>query len=162
MNLAARNPFPKDQDRAQIWEILVRRDIDAFLAGRWQDTNGDFLAAEFFGIDAGRVTSPPLWRLRFAHLSDYRDEWLRQAREFEQVELRGLVKRDFLFSACVLRDIDINGACAMAHKVFDGKAITVSGEPVRLLWQTLYFLKKVRRHWKVRGFLGYLPNPLQQ
>jgi hypothetical protein len=155
------NPFATDPDRAQIWEILIRRDIDAFLAARWEDTCSDFLAAEFFGVDAGRSRSPQLWRLRYAQLSEYRDEWLRQARELSRLELRGIGKREFLLRACALRDIDINGSAAVAHKVFDGRASTTAGEPVQLHWQTLYFLKKEGGRWKIRGFLGYLPNTLQ-
>lgn len=158
--LEARNPFPRDADRREIWEILVRRDIDAFLAADWKLTGPDFVDAAFSGIDAGKVGTPDAWRLRFASLADYRLEWLRQAREFQGVELADIGKREFLLRATVLRDIDVNREVAVAHKKFDGVAITTAGARIRLLWQTLYFMRRARRRWKIAGFLGYLPNPM--
>ena len=82
------------------------------------------------------------------------------AAEFKNQELLGISKLDFLFQACVLRDIEIQGTRAVAHKKFDGSAQTTEGVPIRLLWQTLYFLKKVAGAWKITGFVGYLPNSM--
>lgn len=160
MNHATQNPFPKDPDRHEIWEILMRRDFESFLDADWPRTAADFLEDEFQGIDAGKLANPDHWRLRFPGLDTYRAEWLRQAEEFRQVELRGIGKLDFLFQSTVLRDIEIAGERAVARKKFDGETQTVQGNPVRLLWQTLYFLKKKDGRWKITGFVGYLPNPL--
>lgn len=156
------NPFPSDPDRREIWEILMRRDFDAFLAADWSLTLPDFLESEFQGIDGGKQPNPDQWTLKYASLAPYRDEWLRQAAEFTNVEFRGISKRDFLFETCTLQDIEIQENRAVAHKKFDGRTETIQGEEVRLLWQTLYFLKKVEGLWKISGFVGYLPNPLGQ
>jgi hypothetical protein len=154
------NPFPDDPDRREIWEILMRRDFESFLAGDWSRTEADFLAEEFQGIDGGKVPNPDQWRIKYADLGAYRDEWLRQAEEFQSVEFEGIAKLDFFFQSVQLNDIDIQGGRALAHKKFDGAAVSTTGEPVRLLWQTLYLLKRVHGHWKITGFVGYLPNPL--
>lgn len=154
------NPFPEDADRHEIWEILMRRDFESFIAGDWSMTAPDFLEEEFQGIDGGKVPNPDDWRIKYADLASYRDEWLRQAEEFKPVELEGVDKLDFLFRTCSMQDIDIKGIRAVAHKKFDGQAHTTQGEEMRLLWQTLYLLKKVSGKWRVTGFVGYLPNPL--
>ena len=77
------NPFPVSDDvRHAIWEMLVPRDIDAFLAADWSMVAGDFVEEGFIGIDSRREVSPDKWRLAFPGLAAYRDEWLRQARDF--------------------------------------------------------------------------------
>ncbi|MGH9107533.1 MAG: hypothetical protein ACRDZX_17230 [Acidimicrobiales bacterium] len=51
-------------DWSQIWEMLVARDIRAFVAGDWDQVAGDFLADAFVaGLDGGghdRHPCPPL------------------------------------------------------------------------------------------------------
>ena len=43
-----RNPFPAaDQDRHQIWEMLVERDIIAFCQEDWEMVADDFIAENF-------------------------------------------------------------------------------------------------------------------
>lgn len=154
------NPFPSDTDRHEIWEMLMRRDFEAFIHGDWNEVAGDFIEEEFQGIDGGKVPNPDDWRIKYADLTTYRDEWLRQAEEFQGVEFQDMEKLDFFFQACSLNAIDIQGARAVAHKKFDGQAITTTGETIRLLWQTLYLVKKSEGRWKITGFVGYLPNPL--
>lgn len=159
MNPPSQNPFTKDSDRREIWDILMRRDFEAFLACDWSLTSADFLAAEFLGVDGCHRSNPDHWRLTFPTLESYRDEWLRQARDFSEVELIGVSKLEFLYQAAVLRDIEIAGARAIAHKKFDGAAKTSAGGEVRLDWQSLYFMKKHRSRWRIIGFVGYLKNP---
>ena len=48
----------------------------------------------------------------------------------------------------------------LARKKFHGNAQKKDGQELRVNWQTLYFLKKIDGHWKISGFLGYLPNPM--
>jgi hypothetical protein len=160
MNQKHPNPFPTDPDRHEIWEILMRRDFESFLANDWELTAPDFHAEEFQGIDGGKVPDPDQWQLKYADLATYRDEWLRQAEEFQSVTLEGVDKLDFLFQTCTLSHIELRGERAVAHKKFDGRARTMDGHPVCLLWQTLYFLRKIDGCWKVTGFVGYLPNPM--
>jgi len=54
-----KNPFSQsDPDRYQIWEMLVRRDIDAFLSADWTQVEDDFSPDRFFGIDARFRANP--------------------------------------------------------------------------------------------------------
>ena len=154
------NPFPHDPDRSEIWEILIRRDLEAFLDADWAQTDPDFHHQEFWAIDANFTANSDHWRLRFPDLATYRDFWLSAARDFQKDELVGISKRDFAFQTDILRDIEINENRAVARKKFHGKATKKNREELRVNWQTIYFLKKVNGHWKISGFLGYLPNPM--
>lgn len=53
MSPAARNPFLHDPVRREIWDVLMRRDFEAFLAADWSMTGPDFLEKEFLGLDGG-------------------------------------------------------------------------------------------------------------
>jgi enamine deaminase RidA (YjgF/YER057c/UK114 family) len=161
MNPAARNPFPDDPDRCEIWDVLMRRDFESFLAADWSMTGPDFLETEFAALSGRLLPDPGEWRLRFPSLASYRDEWLGQAAEFQKIELKDISKLDFLYQSATLREIEITGTRAVARKKFDGTATTTAGAPITLRWQTLYFLRKAEAHWKITGFLGYLPNPPQ-
>ncbi|MEO8204654.1 MAG: hypothetical protein ABI615_00640 [Chthoniobacterales bacterium] len=156
----SRNPFSGDTERYKIWEALVHRDYDAFLAKDWGICAGDFLASEFMGYDACFKADPDHWRLKYSDLNAYRDEWLRQADDFEDVELKGMGKLDFLYKAVVLKSIEIQGNRAVAHKKFNGSVETVNHGTLKLKWQSIFFLKKDRGRWKITGFVGYLPSPM--
>lgn len=152
-----RNPFPNDPDRREIWDMLVRRDIEAFLAGDWSLTAPDFDEDSFFAVNGRASGNPDTWRVTYASLSDYRDDWLEQSRatraEFVDIEAA-------LFDATTLRDIDINGDRAVAHKKFDGSIGRADGTRDPLNWQTLYHLRRVDGRWRIVGFTGYLPHPM--
>ncbi len=154
----AQNPFPADVDRFQIWEMLMRRDFEAFIAADWSMIAGDFLADEFHGVDAGKRPDPDQWQHRFSGLGKYEAEWRIQANEFLPVALKGITKLDFLFESVTLRRIEIDGGRAMAQKKFNGRATSTTGASIELCWQTLYFLRKPNTEWKITGFLGYLPT----
>jgi len=156
----AANPFPNDPDRRAIWDILMRRDFEAFVMRDWSMVEQDFLAEEFRGLDAARRANPDHWSLRYATLDAYREEWLRQAAAFGDIELAGEEKLDFFYRAVTLRDIEIAGDHAVAHKKFDGVARTTQGDPVAIKWQTLYQMRKVGGDWKIAGFIGYLPHAM--
>jgi enamine deaminase RidA (YjgF/YER057c/UK114 family) len=152
-----RNPFPNDPDRREIWDMLVRRDIEAFLAGDWSLTAPDFDQNSFFAVNGRASANPDTWRVTYASLDDYRDDWLEQSRatraEFVDVEAA-------LFDATTLRDIDINGGVAVAHKKFDGSIGRADGSRELLNWQTLYHCRRVDGRWRIVGFTGYLPHPM--
>jgi enamine deaminase RidA (YjgF/YER057c/UK114 family) len=159
MNLTQRNPFAgSDADRAFIWEMLVARDTDAFLAADWNRVEADFIEEGFVGMSGS--SNPDHWRISFPDLASYRDEWLRQAVAFGPGELRGESTSEFLFRSTVLRDIEIAGDRAAAHKKFDGRAERMDGSPIILSWQSLYWLRRDDGRWRITGFLGYLPNPM--
>lgn len=149
------NPFDLDADRAEIWDMLVVRDVEAFVAGDWAATEVDFLREGFLGINARGTANPDSWNLGYGSLDAYRDSWLQQSREFTETMAD---PRSALYSATTLRDIDISGAMAVAHKKFDGTALRLDGSTLTLDWQSLYFCQKTAEGWKIRGFLGYLPS----
>lgn len=154
------NPFPtSDTDRHAIWDMLVARDIAAFLEADWDMVADDFVAEEFIGIDGRHQANPDAWKLTFASLDAYRDEWLRQAREFAGESFKD-DPRTAIFSATLLEDIEINGDRALVHKKFDGGITKTDGSFDRMNWQTVYYCKRVGGRWKISGFSGYLPNSM--
>ena len=155
------NPFPNDPDRAEIWTMLVERDIRAFVAQDWSQVEPDFIKKGFMGIDASGKGNPDFWTLKFPTLNDYRDEWLRQAKRFAAVRWRENPE-DAFYSATQMRDIEISGKTALAHKKFDGSLHSLSGEETVLYWQTLYRCRKVKGRWKIAGFTGYMPYSISE
>ena len=154
------NPFPPgDADRRYLWEMLVTRDIDAFLACDWSMVENDFATDRFFGLHGHFLSNPDGWRLAFPTLEAYRDEWLRQAEESAKVEYAEPV-RPALFQTTNLRDMDIAGDRAVLHKKFDGTLTRADGTVDRLNWQTLYFCHRIDGTWKIASFVGYIPFPL--
>jgi len=159
---ADRNPFSNhDSDRYALWDMLVRRDIEAFIAQDWSMVEQDFVAEGFIGIDAHRSDNPDSWRLGYPALEHYRRSWLAQSHEFMRRQA-GRDPKEALYRATILRDIEIEGDTAVAHKKFDGHIPVVEGEPIELRFQTLYYCRKIGEAWKAIGFLGYLPNPMGQ
>ena len=154
------NPFAAaDTDRHFLWEMLVRRDIDAFLTRDWSMVEDDFATDRFFGMHGHFLSNPDGWRLAFPTLDVYRDEWLRQAEASAGAEFAEPV-RDALFRVTNLRDIDVNGDRAVLHKKFDGSIARADGTADRVNWQTLYFCQRIEGRWKITGFIGYMPFPL--
>lgn len=155
-----KNPFPEgDADRHYLWEMLVHRDIDAFLAQDWSMVEGDFAYDRFFGMHAQFLKNPDSWRLQFPDVDSYRDVWLQQAKRTAEAEFAEPL-RDALFRATNMRDIDINGDRAVLHKKFDGTVAKADGGIDRINWQTLYFCARIDGQWKITGFVGYMPHPL--
>lgn len=154
------NPFPaSDADRHAIWEMLVKRDIRAFVAGDWDAHFADFAPDVFFGIDGQFSEDPDSWRATYADIAHYRQAWLAGS-----AELVGRVApndlEQALFALTTLRDIEIVNDFALARKKFDGTIPLEGAEPVELRWQTLYFCRRTANRWRIAGFLGYLPNPM--
>ncbi|MHC2568274.1 hypothetical protein [Rhizobium leguminosarum] len=154
-----KNPFPSDSARHAIWEMLVPRDIDAFLAADWSMVAGDFVEEGFIGIDGRKEVSPDKWRLAFPTLSAYRQEWLRQAQDFAQQSFAEDA-RTAIFTTTTLEDIEIEGDMALVRKKFDGGISKPDGTRDVMQWQTLYYCRLHQRRWKISGFTGYLPNPM--
>ncbi|MBA2479599.1 MAG: hypothetical protein H0V44_02975 [Planctomycetes bacterium] len=156
------NPFTAtDANRRDIWDILMRRDFTAFIANDWAITAPDFVpAGEFLGIDAGKVADASRWTIAYPTLTDYRDEWLRQAAAFVHVALVGEEKLAFFYRAVRIERIDLVGERALANKVFAGSARCADGSTIDLRWRTLYHLRRLGGAWKIAGFVGYLPEPM--
>lgn len=156
------NPFAvSDPDRRAIWDMLVRRDIDAFVAANWQAVSGDFIEANFSGISGHFQSDPDRFTLAFPTLAAYRDEWLRQASDFVAANRAGAFAgdpRDGIFNATRLEVIEITGDTAMVRKKFDGRLAKADGSFDRMNWQTLYICRRDGGRWKIAGFVGYLPH----
>jgi len=157
MTLSAANPFPSDPDRRELWDMLVARDIDAFIRRDWGIVRDDFLEQGFFGIDAGKRHSPDTWRLGFPDLESYAREWLVQANDFGSRSFR-TDPRAGLHAVTRLRDIEVRGDTALLHKKFDGWLEETNGERMRFLWQTLYVCRRAGGRWRIASFVGYLPH----
>jgi hypothetical protein len=151
------NPFVGDKDREQIWKMLVSRDIEAFVSQTWELVADDFDAVRFLGIHARSAVDPDKWHAAFPTLSDYRDEWLRQAAKSAETDYAESLK-EALFRATRLNVIDINGDVAVARKKFDGTIEKVDGNHDVLNWQTLYFCRRDDERWRITGFIGYMVN----
>jgi len=155
------NPFDHGSDRHTLWEMLVRRDIDAFLAVDWAAVEADFAAEAFFAVDARFQGNPDQWTLGFPDLDSYRDCWLAQAREFAATEWAEDV-RAALFDATDLTRIEVRGEVALLHKKFDGSLKRADGGVVPLRWITLYHCRKTGGRWRITGFTGFLPPAMHQ
>ncbi|MET0156832.1 MAG: hypothetical protein ABW197_02505 [Methyloceanibacter sp.] len=154
------NPFaPDDADRRAIWDMLVQRDIRAFVAGDWDAHFADFAPDGFFGIDGRFSDDPDSWRATFADIARYREAWLAGSAELAgRIDPTNLERA--LFALTTLREIEIVDDFAMARKKFDGTIPLAGAEPAVLRWQTLYFCRRIADRWRIAGFLGYLPNPM--
>lgn len=151
------NPFSHDADRSEIWEILVRRDIDAFLDADWNAVKDDFVEQGFYGIDGRNRGNPDHWIMNFPDLASYRDLWL-QAATTAAVAMDKAAAREPLYAASRLKSIDINGCHAIAHKEIKGAIPGKDGNKDILDWQTLYVMRKIEGVWKISSFVGYLPS----
>ena len=151
------NPFdPLDEARHAIWEMLVQRDIDAFIGADWPMIAGDFIAENFIGMNGNFDPDPQTWSLSFASLEAYRDEWLRQAAAAQKTEYAE-DQRAGIFRATKLEEIELQGPVALVRKKFDGTIKRADGGADRMLWQTLYTCRETPEGWKIAGFVGYLP-----
>ena len=151
------NPFPQNSDRWAIWDMLVDRDIKAFVRQDWEMVANDFIEENFMGIDGGKQPNPDAWTMGFPDLETYKQEWLKQAKEFATTDW-GEDPEDAFFRVTRLRDIEIAGESALVHKKFFGGLTKANGEYVATEWQTLYRCRKVNGSWKIAGFVGYLPH----
>ncbi|MGI9550933.1 MAG: hypothetical protein ACR2MT_07030, partial [Aurantibacter sp.] len=130
-----KNPFPpEDADRHYLWEMLVNRDIKAFVLQDWDRVKDDFQADGFMGIDAQKQANADKWILKYPDLESYKKEWLSQAKDFSKVEL-AVDKDDAFHRVTVLQDIEIQGDNALLHKKFFGAMKKKDGGEVPTDWQ---------------------------
>ena len=151
------NPFSNDEDRQEIWDMLVARDIAAFIAADWSIVAGDFVKSGFTGVHAQRSTNPDNWTMAFPSLDQYKTEWLKQAAESQKTAFAEPLEAA-IYRLTSLTQIDIVDGAAIAHKKFDGSIKLLSGSTEILNWQTLYFCRKSEGRWKISGFVGYMAH----
>ena len=156
------NPFPEtDTDRHAIWEMLVRRDIDAWTTADWAMVAGDFTEGPFTGLSGNHQPDPQGFTFAFPSLDLYRAEWLRQAQSYLTECAAGMFDGDprpHIYAATRLEEIGITGDAALARKKFDGWLPRADGSRDRMNWQTLYICRREGGQWKIGGFMGYLPH----
>jgi len=153
-----RNPFSNDEsDRFEIWEMLVHRDIMAFVQQDWSMIADDFIEENFMGIDAGGHSDPNAWKLKFPDLQAYKKSWLEQAKSINEIKWEEDIEAA-LYRITILKDIEINGKGALAHKWFFGDLSSSDGKQKSMNWQTLYRCRKINDKWKIAGFTGYIPH----
>ena len=104
----AENPFGNDADRRAIWDMLVERDIAAFVAADWSMVADDFDEQRFLGIHAHNAENPDEWDAAFPTLAEYRTEWLRQAAETAAIKFAEPLAAG-IHRATNLSRIDITG-----------------------------------------------------
>lgn len=154
------NPFlTSDADRAQIWEMLVARDSEAFAQCDWSRVAGDFDAACFEGLGANGSSNPDAWTIRYPLLDDYRADWERVAREFAAMQPVRIAPRDLIFRLTTLEQIDIVRDLALCHKKFRAREPLADGGWYTIASQTLYRLRRIAGAWKICGFIAGLPLP---
>ena len=151
------NPFTQaEPEKRAIWEMLVRKDIDGFVAGDWSIFADCFKYDGFCGLDAKGSLDPADWALAFPTVESYRDRWLADARQSVATNYAE-PRREALFRATNMRDIRVEGATATARKTFNDAIALADGGAERLNWQSVFFCCKEDARWKITGFVGFLP-----
>ncbi|UXN57681.1 hypothetical protein [Phyllobacterium zundukense] len=150
------NPFPADTDHHAIWEMLVRKDVDGFVAQDWSIFAPSFKFDGFCGLDAKGLADPAAWEPRFPTVEAYRDAWLDDARR-SAASRYAEDRRDALFRATNMLDIRVEGHTATARKTFDDAIALADGGSQELNWQSVFFCTKEEGAWKITGFVGFLP-----
>ena len=156
------NPFSRnDKDRFELWNILVQKDIEAFVNQDWEKIKEDFIEEGFTGINANKISSPDGWTLSYPNLESYKKDWLKQAKYFGETSWKENLL-EAIHKITILNDIDINGNRALVHKKILGSLEKSNGEKTPTNWETLYRCSKVNNTWKIAGFTGYLPLTITQ
>lgn len=153
------NPFRRDADpdRRAIWEMLVARDSEAFVARNWARVEGDFARDRFEGIHAHGSADPEDWTLAYPTVDDYRADWLKGAGRFLRMPLRRLTHRELIRKMTRLDRIAIAGDRALAWKRFSAREPLRGGGRYAYAARSLYRLHRIAGRWKIAGFVGYLP-----
>lgn len=152
-----KNPFKGiNSDQAVIWEMLVYRDIKAFVNGDWNQIENDFLSHKFYGINALFSLDPQIWKLDFPLLADYKKSWLDQAHESKRKTYAESLETG-IHRVTKLDKFEIKSGKAAIWKKFNGTLKLSDGQDEVLQWQTIYFCEFFKESWKIAGFIGYLP-----
>jgi len=154
-----RNPFDRsrDPDRAAIWEFLVARDNEAFVARDWAPVADDFWPERFEGISALGSSDPADWSLAYPTVESYRDDWLKMAGEFLATPLADGDHLGLLYSMTTLDRFEFDGDRLLVWKRFRAEAPLRGGGVWSISSQSLFRLHRDGDRWRIVGFVGYLP-----
>lgn len=153
------NPFDNavEPERASLWDLLVARDNEAFLAGDWGLCASDFDADRFDGISANGSLDPADWSLTYPTLDSYREAWLRMSREFLEVPLADGDHRSLLYGMTTLARFEFAGDRLLVWKQFRAETPLRNEGLLKIAAQSLFRLHRIDGAWKIVGFVGYLP-----
>lgn len=153
------NPYDAgvDADRHALWDILIARDANAFVAADWLVCDGDFAHDRFEGISAHGSFDPINWTLRYPTVELYRDDWLQMAERFLKVPLASTPHRELLYRMQSFAKVEIADGRAIVWKQFWADEPLVGGERYKICAQSVYRLLSIDGKWKIVGFVGYLP-----
>jgi hypothetical protein len=150
------NPFtPDNEDQFEIWDLLIRRDFEAFLRQDWEAIASDYLADGFYGLDFKKSPIESDWKLGYANLETYRKEWIRESERFKQISFM-VNPRNILYECCRLEHWQIMDSKCSVHKVFNGSIPVHKADPILLRWRSIFLLQRNNYKWKVTGFVGYM------
>ncbi|MDB4466622.1 hypothetical protein N9066_00265 [bacterium] len=150
------NPF--DQEPMHyLWEMCIRRDLEAYLVCDWSIIAPDFEPDGFLGINARSSNNPCDWKLEFPNLNSYKKAFEQQAGEFAEKEFNGNV-RNILYNSVSLENFQLTPSNATLVKVFDGELIEKNSQTTYLKWKSMFYLVRRSDVWKISGFVGYLPT----
>ncbi len=156
------NPFDAavDPDRYELWQALVVRDSDAFVAADWSICDGDFAHDRFEGISAHGSLNPLDWTLRYPTVASYREDWLEMAKRFLRMPLAAVAHRELLYRMQSFAKVEIADGRAIVWKQFHADEALTNGERYKIAAQSVYRLQRVDDRWQIVGFVGYLPLEL--
>jgi hypothetical protein len=153
------NPFDRERDpvRHLLWDKLVARDSEAFVAKDWSRVGGDFDRDRFEGITANDSANPRDWKVVYPTLEPYRDDWLRAAEDFVKMPLAHGTPRDLIYKLTTMDHVEIAGDRALCHKKFVATEALKSGARYIIASESLFRMHRIRGEWKVAGFISDLP-----
>jgi hypothetical protein len=153
--------FVADPDRHALWQALVARDSESFIAADWSACDGDFAHERFEGISAHGSLNPVQWTLRYPTVASYRDDWLEMAKRFQNVPLARISHRELLYTMQTFAKVEIADGRAIVWKQFRADEPLTNGDRYQLSAQSVYRLQRIDGQWRIVGFIGYLPLEAQ-
>jgi hypothetical protein len=153
------NPFSqqKDPDRWEIWELIVRRDSEAFAAQDWGMVEADYDRENFLRAKAYGSGNPHDWRIVSPDVETERKDWLKDAAAFCRLPLKDITPRELIFKMSRLEHIDIKGEWAFCLKQFAANELLTDGNRYVVACESLKIARRVRGRWKLSGAIAYLP-----
>jgi hypothetical protein len=159
----SRNPFTNpydeaiDADRHELWQTLVFRDSDAFVAADWSICDSDFAHDRFEGISAHGSMNPLDWTLRYPTVAWYREDWLEMAERYLQLQLAAVSHRELLYRMQTFAKVEISDGRAIVWKQFRADELLTNGDRYKISAQSVYRMQRLDDRWQIVGFVGYLP-----
>ena len=153
------NPYSreKDPDRWELWELIVRRDSEAFVRKDWAMINADYDRENFIRAKAYGSGNPHDWRIVSPDLETERNDWLKDAEAFLKLPLKDISQRELIFKMSRLEHIDIKGDWAFCIKQFAANELLQDGGRYIVACESLKIARRIGGKWKLAGAIAYLP-----